>query len=263
MSDLMNKRERSLLQIQPRYDARDVWMALAEEEDVSFEVLELSSPPALNESRRFESCREWYKRSGRVTSVHGAFIDVNPGSGDDDFRALSQRRCVESCELARFLGAENVIFHCSCAPFLRGDYQEEWAKRCASFYQEIAARFSVHLFIENSMDVNCQPLKDLMERCGSERIGICLDLGHASYSRMPLTHWFEQLGEWIGYLHLSDNLGLYDDHLPLGEGIVDWELGDGLWRKAGGRMPMTLEVGGPEGVRSSLQFLRKHHYFGQ
>ena len=40
-----------------------------------------------------------------AASVHGAFIDVNPASGDLRFRELSRKRCRESCEIAAALGA--------------------------------------------------------------------------------------------------------------------------------------------------------------
>ena len=263
MTDKALRSKNGGLQVQPLYAMRDEWRALAGKDGLRFEVLELSAPPALYESRRFESCREWYRKSGLAASLHGAFIDVNPGSSDPAFRALSRKRCMESCEQALFLGARNVVFHCSCSPFLRGSYEEYWAAECASFYERLAQQYDLNLFIENSSDLDAGPIRKLMKRISNPRIGVCLDLGHAFYSRMPLAHWFESLGDRIGYLHLSDNRGLYDDHLPIGDGKVDWETADALYRGLKREMPITLEVGGLAGVRKSLEYLRAHHYFGQ
>ena len=79
-------------------------------------------PPALDESGWFQTCLEWYRELRRTTSVHGAFIDVNPASGDRRLRDLSRLRMFKSCTLAVWLGAGNVVFHSSCCTFLRGAY---------------------------------------------------------------------------------------------------------------------------------------------
>ena len=251
-----------LYQIQPCFTEREKWEAAALQEGLFYEVLELSSLPVLGDNRLTQMRGEWYRSGGRTRSLHGAFIDVNPASGDAQFRTLSRRRCMESCRLARELGAENVVFHSSCSSFLRGAYMETWAQACAEYYGELAQETGLHIWIENSQDVDPVPLKELMRRITNPDIGVCLDLGHANYSNAPLEQWFDELGEWIGYMHLSDNTGLADDHLPIGQGNVDWKAVDSFWRTAGRRMPMTLETGGLSGVRSSLRYLKRNGYFG-
>ena len=90
-----------MIQIQPLYLHKAQWEALALRENLSYEALELSEPPLLDGA--FEECRDWYRDCGRARALHGAFIDVNPASGDPGFRELSRRRCRESCE--QFSGA--------------------------------------------------------------------------------------------------------------------------------------------------------------
>ncbi|MBR6329027.1 MAG: sugar phosphate isomerase/epimerase [Lachnospiraceae bacterium] len=252
---------RNLIQVQPVRTAREEWKSLAESEGLGYEVLELSMPPALNESGLFDSCVKWYRESGRAGSIHGNFIDVNPGSGDKKFRELSFERCRESCRAAALVGAENIVFHSSCNSFLRGAYMEGWSALCAGFFDTLADESGLNIFIENSPDVDPEPLKNLMSVKRSPLVGVCLDLGHANYSRVGLDRWFSELGEYIGYLHLSDNMGEFDDHLPLGKGTVDWKEAHRLWKALGKATPMTLEVGGIDSVRASLAFLREHHYF--
>jgi sugar phosphate isomerase/epimerase len=248
-------------QLQPAYASRDKWEALAMRENLAYEALELSMPPALDDSKLQELYRKWYLKSGRVTSVHGSFIGVDPGSGDRRIRELSRERCVQSCRLATDLGAGNVIFHSSCFPFLRGAYLESWAEGCAEFYEELAASFDLNIFIENSQDIDAVPLRELMKRISTKRVGVCLDLGHVNYSLMPVEHWFEELHEWIGYLHLSDNPGRIDEHMVLGKGTVDWEKADRLWRELGRAMPVTLETGNPDDTAGSIAYLREHRFF--
>lgn len=250
------------LQIQPVRTSREKWGQLAESEGLGYEVLELSAPPALNESGLFQNCLDWYKDSGRAFSLHGCFIDVNPASGDSRYRELSQEKCRESCRLAKEIGARNVVFHSSCFPFLRGPYLEGWAALSAEFYEELARDYDLLIYIENSSDIDPDPILSLMEIIRDDRIGVCLDIGHVNYSKASLTKWFDALGDRIGYLHLSDNKGVYDDHLALGDGTVDWFEADRLYRSLSREMPMTLEVGHLDNVRRSIEFLKDNRLFG-
>ncbi|MCR4923044.1 MAG: sugar phosphate isomerase/epimerase [Lachnospiraceae bacterium] len=257
----MKEVKKPILQIQPRHRNRDEWAAFAEKEDLDFEILELSALPALNESGLFEIGKEWYKKSKRVRSFHGVFIDINPASGDRWIRDYSREKCRESCRIAKEVGAENIVFHSSCFPFLRGVYIEGWSAQCAEFYEELADEFDMHVYIENSFDIDTQPLLAIMEVVKNEKVGVCLDLGHANYSGTPLEEWFELLGQWIGYIHLSDNMGVYDDHIPLGRGTVDWKKADLLYKSLDRRLPMTLEVDDIKGLKESLDFLKRNNYF--
>ena len=255
MNDLEQKWN---LQVQPQYASRNLWEALAVKEGLGYEVLELSAPFVTER----DLCRQWYRGTGRVVSVHGAFIDINPASMDAGIFAVSRQRCHESCMLARSLGAGHVIFHSSCETFLRGLYMDRWAGRCASFYESLSEQYDLRIWIENSQDMDAGPISELMKRTTDPRVGVCLDIGHVNYSRMPMEQWFDILGDRIGYLHLSDNNGLYDDHLPLGEGTVNWAEADALWRSTGRKMLLTLEVGATEGVMRSIRYLKEHGYFG-
>ena len=250
------------IQLQPRIAELEQWSKLARWENAVFEVIDPFLGPDIGTLGKQLCIAEQYRKTGLTASVHGAFIDVNPASGDPDIRELSRRRCRESCEIAMALGAGNLVFHSSAFPFLRGAYLENWAACCADFYEELAADYPVRICLENAQDLDPTPLRKLMERVRSDRISVCLDIGHANYSRTPVGQWFDQLGEWIQYMHLSDNLGEFDDHLPLGQGCVDWELVNRHWKALGKDIPVTLETGTLEATGQSVAFLRNHRYFG-
>lgn len=250
------------IQLQPQCADLEQWVTLAQAECAVFEVMDPFFLSGIGNFGKYTEIAQQYRETGIAASVHGAFIDVNPASGDPDFRELSRKRCRESCEIALALGAENVVFHSGAFPFLRGAYLENWADRCASFYEELAAEYPVRIYIENAQDLDPTPLRCLMERIRSDRIGVCLDIGHAHYSRTPVSKWFDQLGQWIQYLHLSDNMGEFDDHLPLGKGSIDWAQVNKLWESLDRDIPITLETGTLSSTKETLCFLRRHHYFG-
>jgi sugar phosphate isomerase/epimerase len=250
------------IQLQPQSVNLEQWVLLARKESAAFEVMDPFSLSSVGDFGKHEKIAEQFQKTGIAKSMHGAFIDVNPASSDPDFRQLSRQRCRESCEIASALGAVNVVFHSSAFPFLRGAYLENWAADCASFYTELAAQYPVRICIENAQDLDPTPLRKLMEHIDSDRIGVCLDIGHIHYSRIPVGEWFEQLGQWVQYLHLSDNMGSFDDHLPLGQGSIDWDLVNGLWNALRRDIPITLETGNLVSTRESIRFLRRHGYFG-
>ena len=229
----------------------------AEKNGMTYEVLELSFDNVPAEKRR------WYEKCGRVTSIHGAFIDVNPASGDGLFRELSEKRYDESCRLAVDCGAKSIVFHSTCFPFLRGAYLEQWADKSAAFYTKLAEKYpTMDIFIENSPDIDPGPIKELLKLIKAPNIGFCLDIGHVNYSQAPLEEWCEELGDRIGYVHLSDNMGTYDDHLALGDGTVDWKKAFSLFGYLPGDTPVTLEVGGLEGIKRSFEFMTENGFFG-
>lgn len=52
-------------------------------------------------------------------------------------------------------------------------------------------------------------------------VGVCLDTAHTTLGH----HWdrfVELVGDRLVHVHANDHRGQFDDHLPPGEGIIDW-----------------------------------------
>ena len=247
------------MQIQPSFLNIDRYAPLYEKEGLFFEVLELSY--FFWDEEDFNEAVKFYRQSNRVKSLHGCFIDINPASSDPSIRDYSKKACERSCEIAKRVGAENIVFHSSCYPNLRGVYLEKWAEVSGEFYGKLADRYGLNVFIENCADVDPTPIKTLIDKAGHDKVRACLDTGHAFLTRTPINIWFEELFDYIGYIHLSDNMGLFDDHLPLGEGRIDLKLVDDYCRKLPGKIPCTLEVGGIDEIEKSIDFIKKTGMF--
>ena len=81
-----------------------------------------------------------------------------------------------------------------------------------------------------------------IEQLPSEGLGVCLDLGHAhALSRTPLAAWFARLGPRIAQFHLHDNHGVWDEHLAVGDGTVDYTAFDALSLALGRDIPHVIE----------------------
>jgi len=70
---------------------------------------------------------------------------------------------------------------------------------------------------------NTDALLRLMDYVKSDNFGAVLDTGHQNAQKEILPLSVEKLGNKIFYLHVSDNDGKVNEHLPLGKGNIDWE----------------------------------------
>lgn len=82
---------------------------------------------------------------------------------------------------------------------------------------------NVRLAVENtplpSGDISV--IMDLVGRYPADRVGVCLDLGHANIAGDPPAAVRTAAPRLI-HLHVSDNLGERDDHLVPGRGTIPW-----------------------------------------
>jgi sugar phosphate isomerase/epimerase len=74
------------------------------------------------------------------------------------------------------------------------------------------------------------------------RLGFHLDVGHANVGGDRLEGLLKAFGERLRHVHMSDNRGREDDHMPLGAGRIDWPRAIRLLKQSGYDGTITLEV---------------------
>ena len=87
--------------------------------------------------------------------------------------------------------------------------------------------------------------------------GFHLDAGHANLARdraepNRTPELLAAFGDRLAHVHVSDNLGVDDLHLPLGAGTVDWPQVVGALKGAGWDGTVTLEVFSPDPAHVEL-----------
>jgi sugar phosphate isomerase/epimerase len=112
---------------------------------------------------------------------------------------------------------------------------------------EDAEAAGVRLMVENMgrSFATVDQLRPLFE--AAPRALFHLDVGHAHIGRRPdepnrTRALVEAFGDRLAHVHLDDNLGLEDLHLPLGAGSVDWPEIARVLREAGYDGTATIEV---------------------
>jgi sugar phosphate isomerase/epimerase len=70
---------------------------------------------------------------------------------------------------------------------------------------------------------NTDAMLRLFDAIPDLNFGAVLDTGHQNAQKEILPLSIEKLGDRIFYVHVSDNDGRTNHHLPLGQGTIDWE----------------------------------------
>ena len=113
------------------------------------------------------------------------------------------------------------------------------------------------IVLENVYEKEPRILRRLFDALSSDSICFCLDTGHFNvFSYTPLNIWLQELGEYLGHLHLHDNRGKTDEHLPVGYGTFPFtELFQTL-REIGAKPTMTLEAHDENDLWESLNNIK-------
>lgn len=163
-------------------------------------------------------------------TIHAPIIDLNIASANERVKRLSAQLVKESIDHARELGALLVVVHPgSLPPDNRGDPEAHWHLNSESLSEicEHAAREGVAVCLEN-MPAGTRLFFQLPQdflRASEEGLDfeVALDVGHAN-TRGSLEEFLTLLKGRIRHLHLHDNMGDRDAHLPVGRGNIDWNL---------------------------------------
>ncbi|MGH2536218.1 MAG: sugar phosphate isomerase/epimerase family protein [Candidatus Promineifilaceae bacterium] len=242
----------------------DAERALAEARGLGLELQAFADPVVLHE--RYAEALAAYGRclsgfSGPL-GLNGAFFDLNGASRDPAVRELSQRRHRQSLHAAAEIGASYVVFHLNYPAYLKVEtLDSDWQARSAEYWGQLAAeagRLDVTLLVENSIEPEPGPLRQLVGAVNSPELKVCLDVAHVSlYSPLALDHWLAELEPHLYCCHLNNHDGRSDRHWPLDRGVIEYRPVIERLRALAWPPLLCLELFGQAEIASSLTFLDK------
>jgi sugar phosphate isomerase/epimerase len=169
----------------------------------------------------------------------------------EGIRRASIEEVMFSLEVAATLQPLKVVLHPS---YIRGlgqmvrDMAEKYALRSLEIIVEKAHSLGLCLCLEN-MFPEARWLVDPDEFIGIlgkfPTLNLTLDTGHAHIQDSEGTRclrFIEMFTDRIGHIHVSDNFGREDSHLPIGAGSVNFPAITKALRSAGYNDTVTLEV---------------------
>jgi sugar phosphate isomerase/epimerase len=246
-------------------------------EAAGFGRVQVHAPPAsvLSETRQCTrhaaALRRALDTTGLRPVIHApAGMRAGNPDGDRAFEGL--------LSYAAEVAATHVVYHACAVPDApESDRRLLFEARSLAALANRAERLQVTIAIENLAPVYPGPeplsasplsLRGLAHRIGSERIGICLDLGHAhvvsELRRTSLERLIEPALDAVVLFHAHDNFGArwrstgaelgvdplrLDLHLPPGRGTLPWSRIAPLIERA--RAPVVLEIHPPYRPRAA------------
>lgn len=187
-----------------------------------------------------------YSSSGELINsryVNSIWVD---GSEANEYVA----ELLAEVELAHRFGIKTVVMHISS-----GDNPPPQNRKGLYRIEKIASSCEKHgvvLCLENLRRLDY--LEYVFEEINDYDLKFCFDSGHANYMTQNISRFpWHLFGPRLYCLHLNDNNGLKDQHLPPLMGSIDW----GALMKTlvcyNANMNMTLEVRATEELRSRLR----------
>ncbi|MFN3567997.1 MAG: sugar phosphate isomerase/epimerase family protein [Caldimicrobium sp.] len=193
-------------------------------------------------------------------SIHLPFMDLSLAALDPWIRKVSLNRLIQGLERASLFEPIIAVFHSGYHPDYHREPKEEWRK----------------IFIEESLQVILKEAKDLKLTLALENVFEpdptflepifmfykgdlfwCFDPAHAKvFSEKEELEWLKLLGFYLQEIHCHDNLGKWDDHLPLGKGIIKFEEIFAMLRAMELQPLFTIEAKKEEDALLSLHYLQ-------
>jgi len=154
--------------------------------------------------------------------MHAPYYDLCLGSANKRIADVTRLYFDYAYDVAGKLGCKGIIVHHGYIP--NTSRPAAWVERAVDFWQDFfrSHKSDVKVFMENQFEQNSNMLIEIIDKCNDPRLAVNLDIGHAhAFSDLPVIEWIEQLNSRIGYVHLHQNKGKYDEHLGLTEGTMD------------------------------------------
>lgn len=191
-------------------------------------------------------------------TIHGAFLDVTVHSSDSLIREVSEKRIIQSMEIAKEMGARGVVLHSGLiGGFHLESYEKLWLSSNVDFFKRIADRYgNIDIYMENMFDDGPALLAALAHEMREvPNFGICFDYAHGSLSDTVPANWMAALSPYIKHMHINDNDLQNDLHLPVGDGKTDWNHYAALMKEYDYAGSTLIEVQGYEAIQRSLAYM--------
>lgn len=189
---------------------------------------------------------------------HGPFIDTIHHSPDPDIREVCRMRYLRAFDVAEALGAGYVLFHSQFNPIIRVPvYKKAYYENSLRFWPELieeAEKRRIPIYIENMFDDSPVPARKVADAFNSSYFKLCLDVAHAAiHSDLDLADWIDDYGDHLRHVHINDCMGKMDDHLGLGEGVLDLPRAFALLKKT--KLPLTYALETGKRTAASMRYL--------
>lgn len=163
-----------------------------------------------------------------IYSLHSPCWDVNLSSETGRLREASLMVAMDAIDFAANSKCNYLVIHtgfCQSPAFDREKAKERSYEALQLLYHR-ARESGVRLAVENvgyhgTSLYSYNEFVHLLDEFGHE-IGYILDIGHAALNGLDPAALIRDTRQRLFGIHLHDNNGQSDQHLPVGEGVIPW-----------------------------------------
>lgn len=162
-------------------------------------------------------------------TIHPPAWDINLTSENKAIREASFFEYKKAIEFAGMIQASHVVIHpgfCFSPVFdkrLAKQRAEDYIHQLCEFAKPLNVKLAIENVGYNGSSIFTQDeFISFLENI-HDTAGYLLDIGHANLNRWDIPQIMKQTKDRLIALHVHDNNGTGDDHLPIGEGTVPWQ----------------------------------------
>ena len=178
-------------------------------------------------------------------TFHGPFWDLCSGSVDPAIREVTRSRLSSLFDLAEQIRPEQILCHTGFDPRHHRGHRRTWIENSLSTLEPFVRRAEIlkmPLVLENVWEEDPELHLELLDEMKSPWFGFCLDTGHQhSFSTTTMDKWLQAVWPYLKEVHIHDNDGSDDDHLPVGSGTIDFNRLFNFLREKGISPVLTVE----------------------
>ncbi|MBT9130646.1 MAG: D-tagatose 3-epimerase [candidate division WS2 bacterium] len=208
--------------------------AIKKARELDFELVEIFGDFLFFDNSPF---RETSKEIGRVAkeegvelTIHLPALDLNTGSLKGGVYKLTREENITALNFAAEAGVKLAVFHPASAPVCFQPILKAVEERMEKLLGDllvIANSLDIIIAVENLgveetwMVNKPDKMLKLINTFDSE-LKVALDFGHAHIAKLT-QEFIDTLKTHIKHLHLHDNFGFTDEHLPVGTGSLPYD----------------------------------------
>jgi sugar phosphate isomerase/epimerase len=194
--------------------------------------------------------------NGITCTVHAPYMDLCPGGFDKTIKAISKDKIKKSVEMANMLHAKHIVCHPGYDKW-RFDHNEQlWLDSSIETWTEILKTAGDRLIValENIFEETPSTFLALFNYFKDKNLYFCFDSGHFNlFSTFSLEGWLAPLKDRIVEMHLHDNHGNTDEHLPIGRGTFPFRELKAFLKQTNGNIIYTAEIASEAHVAESIK----------
>ena len=203
-------------------------------------------------------------------TVHSPFSDINISSLNKSIRKESIRQVKYSIFAVNEIGGNVLTFHpgrhSAATSKSRGNTKKilfDSLKKISDYNKD----YGVTIALENMPDTFITTMKvsqevlEVLENKQLSEIKHTMDVGHLETNNVDIGEYIHDLRKYLIHMHLHDNFGEFDNHLPLGEGNINFPKIFRALKEINYVGRIILEMTNTEDILKSREFLEEKKYF--